>query len=140
MNFKFRMTKQINDCYLFHFQVFLPRISLSLRYILTLIQPFSYLLTNMYVYCILQEQWHVYWCEHHNQYTMYINLPGRYVLASNWREAGVHNRKSFNSKDFPTLDYCAIQLQEFPKDLKKFGWDALEEKDGHHWRDEFSHG
>ena len=94
----------------------------------------------MYIYCILQEQWHVYWCEHHNQYTMYINLPGRYVLASNWREAGVHNRKSFNSKDFPTLDYCAIQLQEFPKELKKFGWDALEEKDGHHWRDEFSHG
>jgi len=81
------------------------------------------------------EQHHVYWCEHHDQYTMYINLPGRYVLASNWREAGVHNRVSFNSKDYPTLDYCAIQLQEFPKELKKFGWDALEETDDHHWRD-----
>ena len=45
---------------------------------------------------------------------MYINLPHGYVLASNWREAGVHNRRSLNSKDYPTLDYCAIQLQEFP--------------------------
>lgn len=75
------------------------------------------------------EQWHVYWCEHHNQYTMYINLPNQFVLASNWREAGVHNRRSFGAKDYPTLDYCAIQLQEFPDDLKRFGWDALEEKE-----------
>ena len=66
-------------------------------------------------------------CEHHNQYTMYINLPDSYVLASNWREAGVHNRRSLNSKDYPTLDYCAIQLQEFPDTLRKYGWDALEE-------------
>ena len=58
---------------------------------------------------------------------MYINLPHGYVLASNWREAGVHNRRSLNSKDYPTLDYCAIQLQEFPDKIRKYGWDAEEE-------------
>ena len=60
---------------------------------------------------------------------MYINLPNGYTLASNWREAGVHNKDSFNSKDYPTLDYCAIQLQEFPDEPKKYGWDAFEETD-----------
>ena len=59
---------------------------------------------------------------------MYINLPHGYVLASNWREAGVHNRRSLNSKDYPTLDYCAIQLQEFPDKIRKYGWDAEEER------------
>lgn len=77
----------------------------------------------------LQEQWHVYYVNKHNQYTLYLNLPNRYVLASNWREAGVHTRRSFNSKDYPTLDFCAIQLQWFPEQLRKYGWDALEEKD-----------
>ena len=59
---------------------------------------------------------------------MYINLPNSLALASNWREAGVHNRRSFNAKDYPTLGYCAIQLQEFPDKLRKYGWDAYEEK------------
>lgn len=70
------------------------------------------------------EQWHIYYSEKHGLYTMYINFPKKMALTSNWREAGVHNRRSFNEKDYPTLDYCAIQLQEFPDDLKKFGWDA----------------
>ena len=60
---------------------------------------------------------------------MYINLPNKLTLASNWREAGVHNKQSLNSKDFPTLDYCAIQLQEFPGELRRFGWDAWPEVD-----------
>lgn len=70
----------------------------------------------------------MYYSEHHHLYTMYVNLPNSYVLASNWREAGVHNRQSFNRKDYPTLDYCAIQLQEFPDELRKYGWDAKEER------------
>jgi len=73
------------------------------------------------------EQWHVYWCEHHNQYTLYLNLPNSYALVSNWREAGVHNKRSFGRKDYPTLDYCAIELQVFPDKLRKYGWDAMEE-------------
>jgi hypothetical protein len=60
---------------------------------------------------------------------MYINLPNRMALVSNWREAGVHTRGSFNSKDYPTLDYCAIQLQEFPEKLRKYDWDCEEEKE-----------
>jgi len=69
----------------------------------------------------------VYWCEHHNQYTLYLNLPNSYALVSNWREAGVHNKRSFGRKDYPTLDYCAIELQVFPDKLRKYGWDAMEE-------------
>ena len=53
----------------------------------------------------------MYYSEHHDQYTLYLNLPSGHALCSNWREAGVHNRRSFNRKDYPTLDYCAIQLQ-----------------------------
>ncbi len=75
------------------------------------------------------EQWHIYYVNKHNQYTLYLNLPDRQVLASNWREAGVHTRRSFNLKDYPTLDYCAIQLQWFPERLRHYGWDAKEEFD-----------
>jgi hypothetical protein len=74
----------------------------------------------------LQVQWHIYYTEHHGKFTMYLNLPQKRVLASNWREAGVHNRRSLNSKDYPTLDYCAIQLQDFPAELKRFDWDLSE--------------
>lgn len=80
------------------------------------------------LHSLLQEQWHIYHSEHHNLYTMYINLPNNFALASNWRESGVHNKESLNQKDYPTLDYCAIQLQEFPAELNKFGWDAHPEK------------
>ena len=76
------------------------------------------------------EQWHVYYCEHHNQFTLYINLPKQNVLCSNWREAGVHARRSFNSKDYPTLYFCDIHLQDFPEKLKKFDWDCSEIVDG----------
>ncbi len=65
------------------------------------------------------EQWHIYHSERHDLYTMYINLPKSRALVSNWRESGVHTRGSFNRKDFPTLEYCAIQLQEFPETLRR---------------------
>ncbi|CAB4069595.1 unnamed protein product [Lepeophtheirus salmonis] len=66
------------------------------------------------------EQWHIYYGERHGLYTLYHNLPRRRTtLASNWREAGVHTRNSFNTKDYPTLDYCAIELQEFPEKIDK---------------------
>ena len=73
------------------------------------------------------EQWHIYHSERNGLYTLYLNLPRRMTLVSNWRESGVHTRGSFNAKDFPTLDYCAIQLQEFPEKLRKYGWDCEEE-------------
>merc|ERR1711997_147743 len=56
---------------------------------------------------------------------MYITLKNKNALVSNWREAGIHMRRSFNRVDYPALEYCAIQLQEFPDELRKFGWDAL---------------
>lgn len=58
---------------------------------------------------------------------MYVDLPDLYALASNWREAGVHVKSSQSKKDFPTLEFCAIALQEFPDDLVRFDWDAWDE-------------
>ena len=83
---------------------------------------------SLYYLQNLQEQWHVYWSEKHGLYTLYLNLPNAMALASNWREAGVHAKDSFNAKDFPTLDYCAIQLQNFPSDLNRYDWDAWNER------------
>ncbi len=57
------------------------------------------------------EQWHVYYCQHHGQFTLYLNLPDRMTMAANWMEHGVHTRGSARKRDFPLLDYCAIQLQ-----------------------------
>ena len=76
---------------------------------------------------LFQEQWHIYYSNKHELYTLYLNLPGRASLLSNWREAGVHARGSANAKDYPTLDYCAIQLEHFPKKLRRYDWDAWDE-------------
>merc|ERR1712050_44175 len=57
------------------------------------------------------EQWHVHRSEHDDLFTLYLNLPNKRVLVANWREGGVHSRTSFNRRDYPLLDYCAIQLQ-----------------------------
>jgi len=72
------------------------------------------------------DQWHVYDSNKHDLYTMYINLPNKEVLASNWMEAGVHNRQSRGHPDYALARGCPIQLQEFPRKLRKFGW-ACEE-------------
>ena len=69
--------------------------------------------------CFLQEQWHVYHSEHHGLYTLYITLPRKKTLCSNWREAGLHMVHSFQRVDYLPLEYCAIQLQEFPDELRK---------------------
>ena len=73
----------------------------------------------------LQEQWHIYHSEHHGLYTMYITLPRKRSLCSNWREAGLHMVRSFNRVDFPALEYCSIELQDFPDELRKVFWKTL---------------
>jgi len=82
--------------------------------------------TNMGKRHMTWEQWHVYYSERHNHFTLYLTLPKSLTMAANWREAGVHARSSFNRRDFPLLDYCAIQLQEFPDDLRRYDWGANE--------------
>ena len=72
------------------------------------------------------EQWHIYYSEHNNLFTMYINLPNWEVLANNWSEAGVHSKTSPNKPDFSLAKGCPIQLQEFPETLRKFDWDTME--------------
>lgn len=87
------------------------------------------------------EQWHIYHSEQHGLYTLYLNIPNNdMALVSNWREAGVHARTSFNSKDFPTLDYCAIQLEYFPEKLVRYDWDAWDETIPPHKRNAFHGG
>ena len=71
------------------------------------------------IYFFLQEQWHVYHSEHHGLYTLYITLPRKKTLCSNWREAGLHMVHSFKRVDYLPLEYCAIQLQDFPDELRK---------------------
>ena len=65
------------------------------------------------------EQWHVYYSEHNGLYTMYINLPSWEVLASNWREAGVHSKTSFNKPDFKLVTGCPIQVNSYSIDTLK---------------------
>ena len=72
------------------------------------------------------EQWHIYHCQHHGLFTLYINLPGRRVLASNWREAGVHSRVSAGRADYALTTDCPIQLQQFPLTLRKYDWSTEE--------------
>ena len=72
------------------------------------------------------EQWHIYHSEHNGLFTMYINLPNYEVLANNWMEAGVHSKTSPNRPDFQLAKGCPIQLQEFPRTLRKFDWDTSE--------------
>ena len=56
------------------------------------------------------DQWHVYDSEQNGLYTLYINLPNREVLASNWLEAGAHNRKAAGKPDYPVTMGCPIQV------------------------------
>ncbi len=71
------------------------------------------------VFFFLQEQWHIYHSEKEASgtpggeglFTLYLNLPRRLTLVANWREHGVHTRGSFNERDYPLLEYCAIELQ-----------------------------
>jgi len=72
------------------------------------------------------EQWHLYYGELHGLYTLYINLPKKEVLTSNWREAGVHSRVSAGRPDYVLTQGCPIQLQEFPEKLRKYDWDTSE--------------
>ena len=42
-------------------------------------------------------------------FAFYLQLLNLFTfLLFVYREAGVHNRRSFGRKDYPTLDYCAI--------------------------------
>ena len=52
----------------------------------------------------------------------------------------INSRTSFNSKDFPTLDYCAIQLEYFPEKLVRYDWDAWDETIPPHKRNAFHGG
>ncbi|XP_023333279.1 uncharacterized protein LOC111705074 [Eurytemora carolleeae] len=72
------------------------------------------------------EQWHVFHSNKENLFTLYLNLGSREVLVNNWREAGVHSRTSPNQPDYPLLQSCPIQLQEFPAKLRKYNWNAEE--------------
>ncbi len=56
-------------------------------------------------------QWHIYFSQQHDLFTLYVNLPGGEALASNWQEAGVHSKTSPGRPDYPLLNSCPIQVE-----------------------------
>jgi hypothetical protein len=63
-------------------------------------------------------QWHIFYSHSHGDlFTLYLNLPGGQVLASNWQEAGVHSRTSPGKPDYPLLTGCPIQVRSAQQKL-----------------------
>ncbi len=55
-------------------------------------------------------QWHIYFSQQRDLFTLYVNLPRGEALASNWQEAGVHSKTSPGRPDYPLLNRCPIQV------------------------------
>jgi hypothetical protein len=55
-------------------------------------------------------QWHIYFSQQQDLFTLYVNLPRGEALASNWQEAGVHSKTSPGRPDYPLLNSCPIQV------------------------------
>ncbi len=56
-------------------------------------------------------QWHIYFSQQRDLFTLYVNLPRGEALASNWQEAGVHSKTSPGRPDYPLLNSCPIQVR-----------------------------
>ncbi len=57
-------------------------------------------------------QWHIYFSQQRDLFTLYVNLPRGEALAGNWQEAGVHSKTSPGRPDYPLLNSCPIQVGE----------------------------
>ena len=66
----------------------------------------------------------IYFCEEHQLYTLYVNLPGKTTLAGHWREKGEHYNGDNTGIDFNLAS--SVDL-EFPSAPAKYGWDAKKE-------------
>jgi len=62
----------------------------------------------------------IWFCEQHDLYTLYVNLPGGVAIGTHMRESGEHHTGSLGP-DFPTATHIRL---DFPDVLWKYGWDA----------------
>ena len=67
----------------------------------------------------------IYYCEKHNLFTLYINLPNSTTLASHWREKGEHINKTIG-RDYPLApkNLTSTFSFQFPPKLMRYGWDG----------------
>ena len=76
---------------------------------------------------------------YHGTGRLFQKYRDKRMITSKWTYL-INSRNSFNSKDFPTLDYCAIQLEYFPEKLVRYDWDAWDETIPPHMRNAFHGG
>ena len=62
----------------------------------------------------------IWFCEQHDLYTLYVNLPGAVTLGTHMREHGEHHQGNLG-KDFQTATHVVL---DFPDVLWKYGWDG----------------
>ena len=63
----------------------------------------------------------IYFCNEHNLYVLYVNLPLKQTLAAHWREKGEHF-KTTGGRDFELAKNITLH---FPKKPAKYGWDGV---------------
>jgi FkbM family methyltransferase len=63
----------------------------------------------------------IYFCNEHELYILYVNLPSRQTLAAHWREKGEHF-KTTGGRDFELAINVSLH---FPKKPAKYGWDGM---------------
>lgn len=65
-------------------------------------------------------QYFIYYCNIHDVYNLYVNLPNNETLVAHHREKGEHQTTTLG-RDFD----LAVQVDlSFPKTLVKYGWDG----------------
>jgi len=70
-------------------------------------------------------QYFIWFCNQHDLYTLYINLPNKKTLAAHMREKGEHFART-EGRDFALASKISMS---FPTDLVKYGWDGQVVKD-----------
>ena len=65
-------------------------------------------------------QYFIWFCNEHDLYTLYLNLPYKKTFASHMREKGEHFKGS-EGRDFAVASEVVLK---FPKNLQKYGWDG----------------
>jgi hypothetical protein len=68
-------------------------------------------------------QYFIWFCNQHDLYTLYINLPDKKTMASHMREKGEHFSRT-EGRDFAL---AAKVSMDFPTDLVRYGWDGHSE-------------
>tara|TARA_A100001015_G_scaffold28367_2_gene31516 strand:+ start:1786 stop:6273 length:4488 start_codon:yes stop_codon:yes gene_type:complete len=72
-------------------------------------------------------QYFIWFCDQHDLYTLYVNLPGGKTLAAHMREKGKHYERT-EGRDFALASEVALA---FPDRFMKYDWDGKAESSKH---------